>query len=292
MERPGRLAARSAGAAAIVAGVWLGGAGAVAAAGSAQTTHFSWSKASRHALVTDLRTTLGQDTVQLNASIQVDEDSTGPVTIGVQGGVDLTKRAAALTVSGSGANGASILPIQEVLDGGTLYIDVPNGPWYSVPLTSIEQKIGVSGSLEGESNPTQFLSLIAQQGGQVARTGSATLPDGTPVTDYHVVSDLDAANQAHRPLTIDPAQLKQLETALGSHTLAFDVAVDAQGRVRTLSSSMSLSPKALGAGNSAGPVAVDVTYSFSGYGTPVSVAPPPASSVQPLPPSALSQLKI
>ncbi len=261
------------------------GGGVASAAG--RTYH--WNARSRHVLLTDVQNTLGQGSVQLDGSIHVAMGSKGG-DVHLQGGFDLTKKQGNFNVDIALGSVPSI-SVHEVLSDGTFYVQIPSGQWYSVSLAAFQAQQGLSGSLLGGSNPTDFLSLIQQEGGQVAQTGSATLSDGTQVTNYHVLVNLDSANGAHQASgapAFDSTRLHQLENALGGHTIAFDTQVDAQGRVRTLSCNLSVDPSALGAPSGTGSVGVALSFSFSNYGAPVSVTVPPPSEVQPLPTSGFN----
>ena len=250
---------------------------------------YQWSAHSRHVLLTDVQNTLGQGTVQFDGSVNVAMGSLGG-DVHLQGGLDLAKKQGDFNVD-IALGGVPSISVHEVLSDGTFYVQIPSGQWYSVSLAAFQAQQGLSGSLFGGSNPTDFLSLIQQEDGQVAQTGSATLSDGTQVTNYHVLVNLDSANGAHQASgapAFNSTRLQQLEKALGSHSIAFDAQVDGQGRVRTLRCNMSVDPSALGASSRTGPIGVALNFSFSDYGAPVSVTVPSPSEVKPLPTSAFN----
>ena len=249
---------------------------------------YHWSTTSRHGLLAAVQQTLGEQSVLINGTVHVTGAVSGDAQF--QGGLDLASKVGDLNVSFN--FGPATGSVHTVLSGGTLYLQIPTGQWYSISLGSLEHSVGPTGSLFGEGDPTTFLQMIQQVGGQVAQTGTSTLSDGTTVTNYHVLVNLDAVSAAGpangRP-AIPAAALRKLETLLGSHSIAFDVSVDPQGRVRSFATNLTLDPSALGQRAVTGPLGIAVNVSLSGYGSPVSVSPPPPSEVKPLPAGALSR---
>lgn len=174
--------------------------------------------------------------------------------------------------------------IHEILTGSAAYLQV-DGNWYSTTTQQVLGNLGISGSLSG-GNPTQSLALLVQSGNQVAKVGPVIL-DGVTTTEYRVLVDLNRSWADHpNGLTISPAALRDYEQLIGTSTLPAKAWIDQQGRLRQFVLDMPLSSSALDKmGLKGAPKGVQetLTMGLSNYGVAVSVVPPPASEVKPLP---------
>ena len=144
-----------------------------------------------------------------------------------------------------------------VLPGGKSWMRVPSPqPWE--PLTAGQGLRDAAGiSSVAETDPQNLFALL-KSASTVDRQGSAS-GDGWTGTSYAFTVRI----------TFDPAGSSRLAVrATGT------VAVDQQGRVRRLDAAYTLPAQ-----GSAPPERVTVEMTFSDFGTPVSVSPPPASEV-------------
>ncbi|HXY42911.1 MAG TPA: hypothetical protein VEH29_01870 [Acidimicrobiales bacterium] len=169
--------------------------------------------------------------------------------------------------------------VNEIYVGGTIYEAVPGmervtpgKSWISLDMAAIAHA-GGNGSTDGlasETDPTTMLRLLSEEGNSVVALGPSTV-DGTAVQGFSVSvspsklrSDLAAANL--------PSWMRQALSYLNFEALNFKVYVDGQGLLQSESVSTSLS-----VGSTS--MSLAETLEFSDYGTPVTVAAPPASEV-------------
>ena len=156
--------------------------------------------------------------------------------------------------------------------GGTVYAALPPGitsflgggkPWVAVDLARLS---GASGPLAGlggglTTDPAQQLAYL-QGVRDDARVVGPEPVDGVATTHYAGTIDLDRV-----PAASDPAArpaLDRLEAQLGSSTLPVEVWVDEQGRLRRVLQTVRTTT---------------TTVTFSDYGVPAPVDPPPADQV-------------
>lgn len=230
-------------------------------------------------------------------------DFTWQTTVGAGGGVAGAGTVRRLTGSGEGDLSTRALAMTMTLPGntslrlvedrGVAYIEVPPAirskipggrPWIAVDINAVLTKtLGstfsqlTSGS--GGGNPSQLLSYLQGVSDSVTRAGTTTI-DGTPATEYKAEVDLNkVAATAKTPGAA--AAIRREERMLHGSTLAFDAWIAADHTVRRISTSVPLA--AAGAGGKTQVVTTTVTYSH--YGAPVHIAPPPAGSVTNLTPS-------
>jgi hypothetical protein len=107
-------------------------------------------------------------------------------------------------------------------------------PWVEINMSRASGAISVS-SLPTATNPTQFVDYLRAISSNTTRVGTQTI-GGLPTTEYRANVDLD-----RYPALVPKAQrasvtrsIKQLESALGSHTFPLDVWVDHQNLVRRI----------------------------------------------------------
>ncbi len=204
------------------------------------------------------------------ASVPLRADEPAPAQSGrVSGAFDPAQKTGEETI-GSGSDGQIrfigqyvYLPARGVpgpaLPGGKSWVRVPS-PQLWDPMTAGQGlRVAAGISSVAETNPQNLFALL-KSASTVDRQGSAS-GDGWTGTSYAFTVRV----------TFDPAGSSQLAvTATG--TVA--VAVDQQGRVRRLDAAYTLPAQA-----PAPPERVTVEMTFSNFGTPVSVSPPPASEV-------------
>jgi len=144
----------------------------------------------------------------------------------------------------------------------------PGKHWVSVPLGNTVSAAG--GALSG-GDPTQMLQFLASQGNVVSSLGSSTM-DGVAVQGYSVlINNAEAEIQLQHsglPSSVVQADVQFLKS---TGAIAYKVYVDSDDQMRTMDFSMAV-PGA--AGDS-----VTAQLTFSDFGAPISVLPPPASEV-------------
>jgi len=168
--------------------------------------------------------------------------------------------------------------VQEIFDGTTLYLDVPGlsslapgKSWVSVNLSSTATSNGLT-SFGTVSNPTSFLALLQQEGATVRSLGPST-QGGTQVQGYQVTLDKNAIeSELSKEAANLPAWLRSAVGSVGFNGLDATVYVDSAGLLRSEAVSFSMS---IGGASTS----VDETLTFSTYGAPVTIEPPPSASV-------------
>jgi hypothetical protein len=179
--------------------------------------------------------------------------------------------------------------MSETVDGKTVVtlLDLPYGyvqakdklikgkPWARFDIEGYTQSLGVSGSLNTSSNPSQWIDFL-KAAGQASNVGHGTLR-GVPTTHYHVLVDF-----ARFPAVV-PTQLRtgaQQEATLlkrisGQSTLPIDVWIDGRKRVRRYQVQVPLCYQGERTSES-------VSVELYDYGTQRIPEPPPLSEVSDL----------
>jgi hypothetical protein len=207
-------------------------------------------------------------------------------TVTGAGMVDLSSQGFELHVN-SPSGGSEV-----VLESGDVeYVQVPpasqsqvpgNKPWVSVNLNQVDEaKLGASASQLASANsdsPTQALSNLAAVSDNVTKVGSATI-DGMSTTQYRATVDLtkEAAKVTAKAGAKAGQAITQQAKALGTNTLPVEVWVDATGLVRQVREAVPIPAASTGATNGSG--AATLTMTFSNFGTPATLTPPPSSQV-------------
>lgn len=214
------------------------------------------------------------------------------------GQTDFATRAYKLSINSPA--GGSITALQT---GGMEYVQVPaaersqipgHKPWVSINLNQVSQaKLGASMSQlssVSSGNPAQALSQLSAVSGTVTRTGSATV-DGVKTTVYRAKVNLDkVAAQAQAKAGAKAAQaIRHEEQALGTSILPIQVSIDGQHLIRQIHFQTPI--PATGNGASTGKGTATATITFSRYGGPVQVSPPPASQTTDITSEVLQQAK-
>ena len=167
-------------------------------------------------------------------------------------------------------------------------------PWVSVNLDKVSQaRFGASlsqlSALSG-SNPAQALSQLATVSSQVTRTGAATI-GGVPTTGYRAEVNLTkvAARVAAKAGAKAAQAVRQEARALGTSTIPVQIWVDAHHLVRQVRYQLPI--PAASTGGPAGTGTATATITFSSYGVPVHLTPPPASQTADITSLVLQQAK-
>jgi hypothetical protein len=164
---------------------------------------------------------------------------------------------------------------QEILDGSTIYVNVsglgsgltpPNTPWVAVPVDQSDNSDSGLSTLD----PTPLLQQLKSAGATVSSLGQTTY-DGTLATEYEA--------------TLPPSALESGMGALSSASgqnfgadfpdMTIDIYVTQDNLLKALvvpTYSFDIVGQT---------ISVQMTMSFSNYGTAVNVTPPPPDQVEP-----------
>ena len=200
------------------------------------------------------------------------------VTMSGIGAMDFTSNAFSLNMNeGVGAQKVSM---RAIYVGGTEYVNSPSlaqvsggKPWLSINVSSLAGASATSDPTGGLTNPSEMLRYLAAEGNQVTSIGTTTI-GGVAVHGYVVTltpSYLKSqlANAALPSWVHQEAQ----QLSLAATGVTYHVYVDSTGVLREFQMAMS---------ESAGPtgtVNVSTSFTFSTYGAPVTVTPPPPATV-------------
>jgi hypothetical protein len=191
----------------------------------------------------------------------------------------------AFTLSVNAPNGGTI---KLLLTHGTEYLQVPKADrsripghkaWVSVNLNKVSQaKLGASFSQAAsasDDNPSQALSQLQAVSSGVSKAGSANVA-GVPTTEYRAQVSLDkVAARAQAKEGPKAAQaIRQEIKAIGTSTVPVEVWVDAHHLVRQIRYQTPIPAAATGSSSGTGKAALTMT--FTSFGTPVHLTPPPA----------------
>jgi hypothetical protein len=218
-----------------------------------------------------------------------------PVTVTGTGSVSPASHTGQLTMAMNlGSNpavtaalGSSTLNMRELLDGGTIYLQLPSTlvsklpgarPWLKINLAQAAAKASIPGlstllNNPVASNPGQFLQLLRAASGSVRRIGSATI-GGQRATEYSATVDLSKA-AAVAPAGERAAlsqTITELEHTTGVTKLPLHVWVDSQQRVRRMSFT-------LGANVKGQQISTALTMTVLAYGPQPAPRIPAASQV-------------
>lgn len=196
-------------------------------------------------------------------------------SLGTSGALDEHGRRGDMSETVNGKTVATVmdLPYAYVQARGKL---IKGKPWARFNVEGYTQSLGVSGSLNTSSNPSQWIDFL-KAAGQASTVGLETLRV-VPTTHYHVLVEL-----ARFPAVV-PARLRagaQEEAALlkrisgGQSSLPIDVWIDASKRVRRYQVQVPLCFKGERTSES-------VSVELYDYGTQSVPAPPPLSEVSDL----------
>jgi hypothetical protein len=197
-----------------------------------------------------------------------------PFSLSASGAFDEHGRRGAMSETVSGTTVATImdLPYGYVQSTGKL---IKGKPWARFNVEAFTQALGVSGSLNTSSDPSQWIDFL-KAAGQASTVGRQTLR-GVPTTHYHVLVDF-----ARYPAVV-PARLRagaQQQAALlkrisGQSDLPVDVWIDGGKRVRRYQVQVPLCFRGERTSES-------VSVELFNYGTQTIPQPPPLSEVSDL----------
>jgi hypothetical protein len=193
---------------------------------------------------------------------------------------------------------------EEVLETGSVeYIQVPpasrsqvpgNKAWESVNLNQVDEaKVGKSFSQlssVNSDNPTQALSNLAEVSDNVTKVGASTI-DGTATIEYRATVNLtkEAARVKSKDGSRAALAITQEAQDLGTKTLPVNVWVQANGLVKQIGEQVPIPAASTGATNGSGKATITMT--FSDFGTPAPLTPPPSSQVADITAEAVQQAK-
>jgi hypothetical protein len=167
-------------------------------------------------------------------------------------------------------------PEQIVYDGGQSFYDLgdivryfaPGYEWVSMDLASGgfgEPGVGIGGVL---ADPTALVSLLQASASSAHQVGSVQI-DGAPATEYSI-----SLGQAAVTRLLASSGLPAFVHTTAYTQLNLQAYVDGTGRLSRIAAGATY----LDSGQT---VTASTTLDLSHYGTPVSVAPPPAPQVVP-----------
>jgi hypothetical protein len=297
--RSGKRAAALAGIGALVAtGAAACGSAGGSHGGPAQATGVSADEG--HAVQAAYTTTTKAKTAafRLDETIQAKSSSGSPQSAVITGSGQANFATKAFTASINAPNGGTT---KVLLLNGIEYLQVPaaersqipgHRAWLSINLNTLSQaKLGASFSQmasAGSSNPAQALSQLSAVSRGVSRIGSATVA-GVPATEYRAQVSLDKAAaraQANGGAKVAQAFRQEIK-ALGTATLPVDVWVDAHHLVRQIRYHVPLPAT----GTPGGSGTATLTITFTNFGAPVRLSPPPSSQTANITKQALQRAK-
>ena len=175
--------------------------------------------------------------------------------------------------------GGKQLTEQAIYDGSTVYVNIggllggltQGKQWVSADIGQLESGASGLGGMNTFGDPAAMLQQLQSIGGTVTSLGPTTY-DGTSVTEYSVSIPPSALKGEIGQL---PSSLQQGLSGVTLPDIKADVYITPDNLLKAMYMPMSFSAD----GQS---MSMDMTMSFSNYGTPVTVTPPPASQVLPL----------
>jgi hypothetical protein len=178
--------------------------------------------------------------------------------------------------------------IQAVLIGTVMYENVPQlsavtgaKPWLKLDFNTIGQAVGIGGLgnlvQSQSSDPSAGLAFLRGASGAITTVGHEKVR-GVDTTHYRMTVEL--AKAAEQSPVAQQATIRQVIDKLGIASIPVDAWIDGSGRVRRLHQLIDYSGAKLpNIPANALPRTVDVTVEYYDFGSPVSVAPPPADQV-------------
>jgi hypothetical protein len=169
------------------------------------------------------------------------------------------------------------LQMDEIFDGSAFYLHFPDAlaqripggkSWMKMDLESLGKSSGVDFKQlmqANQGNPTDMLAALKGVGSS-REIGQENI-GGVATTHYQATIDLNKAAQ-RIPDRKTADSVKQMFSAAGVSSFPIDVWIDRAGRVRRESFKFA-----------AAGTAMSMTITFTAFGTPVDVTPPPADQV-------------
>lgn len=242
--------------------------------GSTSATNAAGPAGEQAVLSTAYRRVVSAKSAKMNLNVSVNSAGKATVVTG-SGAFDWARRLGQMTVQPAGQPTS----LTEILDGSALYIQVP-GP-AAAQLGKPWLKLDLSGtSTSGAYNdPAQTLAVLESSSSGVTNLGPQVI-GGVPTTHYRAQVDPTKA-AANAPASAKKL-LAQLPALTGGATFPVDAWIDAQGRPRQVSYTITLQKPPAGsppAAAQAFPETTAMTMDLSDYGTPVNVTVPPPDQV-------------
>ena len=198
--------------------------------------------------------------------------------ITAQGAFDFPDQTGTFTVSVP--TGGQTTSEQIIEDGGTVYVGLggligsvaPGKSWISASPGQLSSGggSGLGGGVTQWSDPSQMLQQLQSSGATVTSDGPTTY-DGTSVTEYSVTLPSSFYAQYLGSL---PSSLQQFTSGLTLPNLTEKVYIETGNLLRAVDMPFSF-------GVMGKTFSMDMQMSFTNYGTPVTVTPPPMSEVIP-----------
>lgn len=139
-------------------------------------------------------------------------------------------------------------------------------PWVVVDATALGVSANDIAASQG-ADPTQGLEFLKGLGATATEVGTETI-DGVSTTRYRATVSRDQLLRS-----VSPSQRARFEASFGaSATMPVEVWVDDQGRARRIDMTMSMASQGSN-------MTMKMSYRFSKFGEPVTIAAPPASQV-------------
>jgi hypothetical protein len=228
------------------------------------------------AVVNAVNSSLANKTSHVTVTNSISDDGQTIATTG-SGSIDFTTNEAeiALHVNIKGTQ----LDETAIYDAGVAYEQlpqiaqlIPGKSWVSLDLTALNTSgsTGSTGSLG--SSPIAELRLLALQGNSVTELGNSSI-NGVSVKGYSVTLNASTINSEIKNANL-PDWMKQSLSQVTAASATAKVYVNDSGQLARTSSTTTSTV-------SGSTVTVSQTNDFTDYGTPVSIAIPPASQVVP-----------
>jgi hypothetical protein len=228
-----------------------------------------------------LTSTLANKTADLTVTGNVGVGSAGVDVTGT-GAVNFTQNAAELALNTS-VHGNQVTE-NEVTVGDTIYLnlgalvsqEVPGKSWISLDLGQLNQggsasPLGIGGGLS-TNNPAAILKILGQRGNTVTGLGQSTI-NGTTVQGYEVeVNPADV--RAEIAAAHLPSWMQQSVSTSGNLDISYKVFIGGNGTLYRLTTDLAVPVD----GQSLNGV---ISMDFSNFGTPTTIAAPPAEQVAP-----------
>lgn len=267
---------------------------AVAGCGSSSSSSSGGDPVSRAAFVST-----GASGYQMSLSMQISSGALpSPITATGHGAFDIPDHTGSVSIDMNLGNipqvqqalGSSILRLEEVISGRTIYVKLPTAltsripqfggkPWVKIDLAKAGSAAGVPGLSSLASNPTssdpsQLLQFLrATSGGSITKVGTESV-NGIQTTEYRAKINLDRVPNTLPAARRASAQqaIAALERVTNLHQIPVDVWIDNQNLVRR----MRLSFSETASGQSVG---VSITINILKYGPQPRPPLPPADQV-------------
>ncbi len=218
------------------------------------------------------KASLHQKSVHVTLDVQLQASNLG-LTQGLsgQGDFDLSKNSGSVTLTVPGATGPTTRQI--IYIDKTVYVNlgtqlssvIPGKTWVSTDVLGVASAGASVGSTTASfeqlvGNPSALMRQLRGTSAKVVPLGSSVF-DGTPVTGYAVIL---SNKEIHHNIELVPS----------SHTRE-NVYVDSNGLIKAI-----VIPTTVVTGTQS--FKETTTITFSNYGAPVTIAPPPASETVPI----------